>query len=295
MGWNYETISDHRCVCGEGPLWDHLNKQLYWIDILQGRIYCLQSDGQVQFMNTGQKTGAIALARSGRLIAALKDGIYSVNFPERSISKMLDPEPDKTDNRLNEGKTDPDGRFWIGSMSDAGQASRGSLYTIEKDKTITRKLDGLSISNGLAWDADRNRFYHIDTPSRKVIAYDYDRESGNIINGVAVVDIDEAEGVPDGMTIDSEGMLWIAHWNGGRVTRWDPHRSKKIGEILFPVSKITSCIFGGDDLSDLYITSACTGLNEQELKDQPLAGACFIVKDTGVKGVPCSLVDDSNW
>lgn len=291
----YDIIDDHRCICGEGPLWDQQNKRLFWIDILKGQILCLPEQQGLQYFDVGQKIGAMALCSSGRIIAALKGGLYSVDYLNGKMDKILDPEPGKPDNRLNDGKTDPAGRFWIGSMSDKGETGKGSLYTLEKNGAFSRKLEGLSISNGLAWDADRNKFYHIDTPTRQVIAYDYCNDSDSISNARSVVKIEEAEGLPDGMTVDTEGMLWIAHWNGGRVSRWDPKKSKKIQELSLPVSKVTSCIFGGDKLDILYVTTASVGLSEQELIDQPLAGATFAFRDLGVQGVQGNNVDDSGF
>ncbi len=130
-------------------------------------------------------------------------------------------------------------------MSDIGVAWQGSLYTLEQDGAISKKLEELSISNGLAWNPDSGKFYHIDTPTRQIVAYDYAHDSGRISNARPVVEIAEAEGVPDGMTIDVEGKLWVAHWNGGRISRWDPDTSTKLQELFLPVSKVTFCTFLG--------------------------------------------------
>jgi len=292
LGPSFESVSDHICLCGEGPLWDHLHRRLYWIDIVSGQINCLSEQKQLQHVETGQKIGAIGLTESGAIIAALKDGIYKVDFADAEPIKLFDPESDKPDNRFNDGKCDPAGRFWIGSMSDMGIAGQGSLYTLEQDGTFSKKLDGLSISNGLAWDLERKKFYHIDTPTGQIVAYDYCNDTGRINNGRPVVSISGSEGVPDGMTIDEEGMLWIAHWNGGRVSRWNPDTGSKLQEIFLPVSKVTSCTFGGDNLDDLYVTTAKVGLSEQELDEQPLAGATFVFRQVGVRGAANTLIKD---
>jgi len=292
----FELIADHRCLCGEGPLWDNRNKQLYWIDIVRGAINCYSPEtGQLQHVNTDQKIGAIGLAESGTIIAALKSGIFQVDLSTGTMVHVLELEPDKPQNRCNDGKCDPAGRFWIGTMSDEGETGQGSLYTLEKDGTFSKKLGGLSISNGLAWDLGNKKFYHIDTPTRQIVAYDYCNESGRISNGIPVVEIAEAEGVPDGMTIDTAGKLWVAHWNGGRVSRWDPGTSKKLQELFLPVSKVTSCTFGGDHMDDLYVTTARIGLSEEEIGNQPLAGATFVFRKIGVQGFPGTRIKNDHY
>lgn len=283
----FELVSEHRCLCGEAPLWDNYYHRFYWIDIVKGEINCYMPDMKaLKQFNVSQKIGTIALSEEHSLIAALKDGIYAVDFDKRQLEKMLDVEPDQPDNRYNDGKCDPAGRFWVGTMSDIGEIAKGSLYTLEQDGSYIKKLEGLSISNGLAWNLEYKKFYHIDTPTKQVIAYDYHHETGNINNGKPIIQFEDEEGVPDGMTIDTEGMLWIAHWNGGRVSRWNPHTSMKIAELFLPVSKVTSCAFGGNNMDDLYVTTAKVGLSSEELKLQPLAGATFVFRKIGVKGIP---------
>src|SRR5690606_7180691 len=290
----FELVSDHSCLCGEGPLWDAQNKRLYWIDIVSGHIHCLSAEKTLKSFETEQKIGAIGLNESGKIIAALKNGLYAIDFPNGTMTKIIDPEPDKPDNRFNDGKCDPAGRFWAGTMSDIGIAGQGNLYTLEQDGTVIKKLDGLSISNGLTWDVPHSKFYHIDTPTKKIMAYDYDNETGSISNGITIIEIPESEGVPDGMTIDEHGMLWIAHWNGNRVSRWDPNTASKLQEVFLPVSKVTSCTFGGQDMDDLYVTTAKVGLSEKELEEQPLAGATFLFKQIGVRGIAESIIKDKS-
>lgn len=296
MAPDIEILTKHTCLCGEGPLWDSATSTFYWIDIVDGTVnrFSLKNKNLVSF-NTGQKIGSIAMASSGKIIAALKAGIYSIDFENKQMDSIVNPEAGNPGNRFNDGKCDPAGRFWVGSMSDNGIANAGTLYTLEKDASVSRKLDRISISNGMAWDVERGIYYYIDTPTRKVMAFDYDDNSGNINNGRPVVEIVPDDGTPDGMTIDMEGMLWIAHWNGGRVSRWNPHNSQKLFELFLPVSKVTSCAFGGRNLEELYITTASVGLDQTELEQQPLAGATFVYKDTGTRGLPATPVDDSGF
>jgi sugar lactone lactonase YvrE len=138
----------------------------------------------------------------------------------------------------------------------------------------------------MAWSSDYKTFYYIDTPTCEVVAYDFDLLTGNIGNKRVVIRIPPQEGFPDGMTIDNEGMLWIAHWDGWQVSRWNPNKGKKLLSIPLPVAQITSCTFGGDNLQDLYITSARVNLTEEQLKQQPLAGSLFVLRNSGFHGTP---------
>lgn len=137
----------------------------------------------------------------------------------------------------------------------------------------------------MAWSGDRQTFYHIDTPAAEVISYQYDCQTGNIRGGETVIRIPLQDGLPDGMTIDSEGMLWIAHWNGWQITRWNPGNGKKLLHVSLPVANVTSCTFGGDDLQDIYITTASVNLTEEEMRKQPLAGSLFVIKNSGYIGM----------
>ncbi|HET7003292.1 MAG TPA: SMP-30/gluconolactonase/LRE family protein, partial [Puia sp.] len=148
------------------------------------------------------------------------------------------------------------------------------------------KIAPVSISNGMAWSLDRRLFYYIDTPTLTVVAYDFDEITAEIKNKRIAIRIQEDEGSPDGMTIDNEGMLWIAHWDGWQISRWNPLTGKKLLSILLPVARVTSCCFGGENFQDLYVTSAKTGLTAGELHDQPLAGSLFIIRDIGYHGLP---------
>ena len=147
-------------------------------------------------------------------------------------------------------------------------------------------IGDVSISNGMAWSSDHQTFYYIDSPTKQVVAYDYENRSGHISNRRIVIQFADDDGFPDGMTIDTEDMLWIAHWNGWQVARWNPHTGEKLLQIKMPVAKVTSCTFGGEHFEDLYITTARVGLTEEELRKQPLAGSLFVLPKCGYKGLP---------
>ena len=263
-----------------------MKKRILWVDILTGEIHEFYPDrNEHKSFKIGSFVGSMALRTSGEIIAALKSGFTIINLETNTLSFIAHPEMHLLQNRFNDGKCDPAGRFWAGSMSMLGTPGTGSLYTLEADHSVIRKIEDVTCSNGLAWSNDCKTFYYIDTPTCEVVAYDYDLLSGNICNKRSVIQISPNEGYPDGMTIDIEGMLWIAMWDGWQVTRWNPQDGNLLQRIRLPVAKITSCTFGGDNLQDLYITSAKTGLTEDKLKAQPLAGSLFIIKNCGYQGM----------
>ncbi len=284
---DFSTVTNIQSLCAEGPVWDSETKSIFWIDIVTGDIHKYNTlSGKYASINVGQKIGAISKCSSGHLIAALKTGFYLIDFDNNQLKLITNPEFHILGNRFNDGKCDPSGRFWAGTMDDGnGIKEAGSLYTLEKDLSVSKKFCGLTISNGLAWSKDKKSFYLIDTPTKTVYEFDYNDESGEISNRRELIVIQENNGSPDGMTIDEEGMLWIAHWDGWKVSRWNPNTGMMLHEIYLPVSRVTSCSFGGEDLDDLYITSAKVGLTEEEILQQPLAGSLFVIEKCGFRGL----------
>jgi len=196
---------------------------------------------------------------------------------------IIDPETDKPDNRFNDGKCDPAGRFWAGTMHIRGQPNHGSLYRLDTDMTVHKMVEDVSISNGIVWTADHKTMYYIDTPTRTVYAYDYDNDTGAIDNRRIAIQVPEGIGFPDGMAIDAEGMLWIAHYEGKAVRRWDPASGKILHTIDLPVSRVTACAFVGNNLDTLYITTAINGLSAERHAKEPHAGSLFVAQP-GVTG-----------
>lgn len=283
----YQVALNACCDLGEGPVWDKVNQRIFWVNITGGEIHWLYPHtGKHEHCKVNKMVGAIALIADGRILAALQTGFAIVDISNGAISPIANPESALPNNRLNDGKCDTAGRFWAGTMNMAGCANQAALYTLNPDFSISSKIQNVSIANGLAWSPDDKVFYFIDTPTNQVAAYDYDSLTGDIKNRRIVIDLSSGNGYADGMTIDTEGMLWIALWDGWKVERWNPHTGKLISSINLPVSKPTSCTFGGADMTDLYITSARYGLTNEELLAQPLAGALFVVKNTGQQGLP---------
>jgi sugar lactone lactonase YvrE len=287
-----KVLLNHTCLLGEGPVWDAGKKTICWVDILNGEIHeFILPENRHRRIQVKEMVGAVVLCSNGDFLAALKTGLALVNRERGSIKMLHHPEIHLPGNRFNDGKCDPAGRFWIGSMAISEEPGAGSLYMIDKDLSCSKKIGGVSISNGLAWSPDHKTFYYIDTPSFEVMAFDFDMETGNITNKRIAIKIPKGEGYPDGMTIDAEGKLWIAHWDGWQVTQWDPSTGTKLHSIPLPVSRVTSCTFGGDNLTDLFITSAKNGLTHKELEEQPLAGSIFVIRDCGFQGMATKEFD----
>jgi sugar lactone lactonase YvrE len=282
-----QALSVPVSVLGEGPLWDEDQQRIFWVDIPHGIIHCYRlSDAGYRHWSVPDMVGAVALGTGNHLVAALSSGFAFVDLDTGRVSPVTDPEAQLPDNRFNDGKCDPAGRFWAGTMSLSGKSEAGSLYLLDTDLTCTSKWSGVSISNGLAWTADARTLYYIDTPTRSVLAFDYDRATAAIAQPRTVITIPEQEGFPDGMTIDTEGKLWIAHWDGWQVARWDPDRGSKLQSIPLPVARATSCTFGGPDFRDLYITTAREGLTAAQIREQALAGSLFVCRNTRFQGRP---------
>ena len=272
-------LLDARAELGEGPCWDARTQTLYWLDVLNKRVY---ADLEV-FAQLDEFVGCAAPRRDGGLILALKSSIVELR-PGSAKPTVLAALAEPVNNRFNDGKCDPTGRFLAGSMSLNESDPSGALYSYD-GKTVTTLLTGIRISNGLTWSPDHKTFYYIDTPTRQVTAFDYDLATGQIAEPRAAVRIPDGMGWPDGMTSDTDGNLWIALWGGAQVTKWDPRTGGLLERIPVPALQSSSCIFGGADLNELYITSARKGMSQTDLQSYPLSGGLFKVV-TRVTGMP---------
>ena len=280
-----ELLLDARADLGEGPAWEAGSGLLHWVDIRAGELHTFDpSSREDRTHSLGEPIGCAAPSRDGDLLLALRSGFWSLSRTPGSLTLLASPEK-IPGNRFNDGKCDPAGRFLAGTMDDAEKEASGSLYSLSPGCEPKTLLTGLRISNGLTWSPDFGSFYFIDTPTRLVTAFDYDLESGAISNPRPVIHVPEEMGWPDGMTSDLDGMLWIALWGGAKVTRWDPVTGQMSAAFPLPALNITSCIFGGPDLSDLFITSARKGMTPAELARFPHSGGLFRLR-TGVRGLP---------
>jgi L-arabinonolactonase len=275
--------TDVRCVLAEGPIWSAAESALYWIDIVGQKLHRL-IDGDVRTWDLPAKPGCVALREQGGVLVALATGVHSLDLDSGALALIVDPEPDRPGNRLNDGSVDAAGRFWIGSMDDAEKApDAGSLYRIAPDGTVTTVLTDLGISNGIGWSPDGATMYHTDTTARRITAYDVNAATGDITGGrVYATDTDC---FPDGLTVDADGYVWSAKWDGWRVIRYAPDGA--IDRVLpLPVQRPSSVAFGGPDLDRIFVSSARTDLSARALTAGPLAGALLVVDDLGLRGQP---------
>ena len=291
-----ELILDARADLGEGPAWEARSGVLYWVNIRAGHLHSFNpQDGTDRTIDVGEPIGCAAPRRLGGLVLGLRSGFATIDSPPSSgeeaearvdVRPLLNPEPHLPGNRFNDGKCDPAGRFLAGSMDNAEEEATGSLYSLSPDGQARTLINGgIRISNGLTWSPDYRTFYFIDTPTRTVMAYAYDLASGGIGNPRPVITVPPALGWPDGMSADREGMLWVAIWGGAKLTRWDPATGKLLNEIPFPAFNVSSCAFGGPDLTDLYVTTARKDMSAAQLAQYPLSGGLFRLR-TNIQGLP---------
>ncbi|MUH36064.1 SMP-30/gluconolactonase/LRE family protein [Zobellia amurskyensis] len=274
-----ETVLDSTATLGEGVFWHPQEKKVYWVDIYGKEIHATDpKTGSNQTFKLPEYVGTIAPINTGGLLVALENGVVELDTETGEFFSVLELEKDKPSNRFNDGKCDPKGRFWVGSMCREGLKPTGALYSINTDKSFVKRVENITVSNGITWSLDHKTMYYIDSPTRKVVAYSYDVETGSISNPIKVIDVPEEFGFPDGMTIDNEGMLWIALWGGNSVSQWNPNTGELIQKIIIPAPHVTSCAFGGEDQRKLFITTAREGLTEAQLDEYPLSGSLFTIE-----------------
>jgi sugar lactone lactonase YvrE len=287
-----ELVIDSKSELGEGAIWNPKTGEFLWVNIT-GEIlnFYNPQTGNNREMFTGQMVGTVVPTKAGHVLVALQNGIYRFN-PKTGTKKLIvDPEADLPDNRFNDGKCDPNGRLWVGTMSAKDEMEAGALYRLNADSSIYKMIENVSISNGIVWSLDFTKMYYIDTPTQKVVSYDYDNKTGEISTPKTAIEIAPEMGAPDGMTIDAEGNVWIALWGGSAVGCWNPETGELLRTIKVPAKNVTSCAFGDNDLSTLYITTARIATSDEELKIHPNAGGVFKTRP-GVKGVEAYFYND---
>jgi len=277
-----QCIADVQAVLGEGPVWVAREAALYWLDIKGLKIFRLGDDGTRSEWPTPLRIGSLAPRRSGGFIAGTEGGIAIVDPVADRFEIVASPESDLPDNRFNDGKVDRRGRFWAGTMDDAEKAASGTLYCVDPDLTWSAIDSSYKVTNGPAFSPSGDTMYHND--SARQVTYAFDMESaGNAANRRTFLQFGAGDGYPDGMTVDSEGYLWIAFWGGWCLRRYSPD-GEWVETIKMPVQRPTSCAFGGRDLDRLYVTSASIGLDDDALEMQPNAGGLFMFTP-GVRGL----------
>uniref|UniRef100_UPI0037E8FD20 regucalcin isoform X2 n=1 Tax=Semicossyphus pulcher TaxID=241346 RepID=UPI0037E8FD20 len=290
-----ECVVKAAALVGEGPVWEESEQMLLFVDIAGQKIHRWSpTTNQIQSVETSDMVGFVVPRRSGGYVAGVGRSLVAVDWSNQTQTLLLEVDKNKPNNRLNDGKVDPIGRLLAGTMGKEVRPAelerqQGSLFSVTSDLTVSKHLSQVDISNGMDWSLDQKTFFYIDSLSLTVDAFDYDSNTGHLGNRRVVYRMEEGEGLPDGMTVDAEGRLWVACYNAGRVINIDPATGVRLQSVSLPVMKTTSCCFGGPDFSDLYVTSASLGLDQSELRHQAEAGHTFKVTGLGVKGRPQCL------
>ena len=274
-----DVVIDLHARLGEGPVWDHRNGTLAWVDILAGLVHLTDpTTGVTTSIPAGTAVGALALSGESGYLLAVQDGFAVLQEGAvETMNRVLSIEGQ----RMNDGALDPAGRFVAGSITD-DRSPTGALYVLDTDGVVRELFGGVTVSNGLAWSGNGDRMYYIDSETQAVDVLDYDMATGDVSGRRTLVGIPESDGTPDGMAIDAEGCLWVAFWGGGKVRRYSPG-GELIGEVELPASRITSCAFGGPDLDRLFVTSAAAGASAED-PPGPHDGALFVI-EPGCVGV----------
>jgi sugar lactone lactonase YvrE len=275
-------VAEVSALLGEGPVWVSRESALYWVDIMGRRIFRLNQDDEVREWTTPFRVGSLAPRATGGFVAGTDQGIAEVDLDAGRFDIVARPEQDLPDNRFNDGKVDRAGRFWAGTMDDRQKDATGALYRIGPDFGSAAVDRGYKVTNGPAFSPSGQLMYHNDSARQVTYLFDLDG-AGAATNRRTFLQFGEGDGFPDGMTVDCEGCLWIAFWDGGCVRRFSPD-GEWLQTVEMPVSRPTSCAFGGRDLDRLYVTSARIGLDETALAMQPKAGGLFMLTP-GVQGL----------
>ncbi|ACJ17618.1 CBU_1789 family Dot/Icm type IV secretion system effector [Coxiella burnetii] len=281
---NIEIIWQGQNALGEGPMWHPYENVLYWIDIAKPSLHRLNPvTGHYHQWKMPDFIGAVVPRESGGVIITVGNAVFAVQIPSGKMTQLAAIEPWSDELRMNDGKCDRQGRFWIGVANLDTENPKGGLYRLDPDGTLIKMEEGITISNGLGWSPDNKIFYYTDGLKYCIYQYDFDLEKGTIANRRPFVQLKKSPIEPDGLTVDSEGYVWEAQWNSGKIFRYAPNG--EVDRVIeMPVKRPTSCIFGGANLDRLYITSCSQGIGEAKTLPPP-AGAVFAI-NVGVRGLP---------
>ena len=289
MTSKYDAVAKVAWECssllGEGPIWDERTDTLYWVDIRSKDLHAYTPANQFnRRIPLSVEVGAVAPRASGGLIAATKNGFAIIDPHNGALTYLADPESDLPENRFNDGAVDMSGNFIAGTMHDLEKHATGKVYCLDGDRQVTPLFGNYVVCNGPAFSPDGSILYFSNSQEREILTFSYDANLHVVGKPKPFAKIEDTYGYPDGLTVDEEGCVWCAHWDGGRVTRYSP-QGNILQTIVLPVPLVTNCAFGGPEYNELYITSASWGLNETKLKEHPLSGTLFVAK-VGVRGLP---------
>ncbi len=280
-----KLIADYQCLNAEVPHWHPLEKLLYWTDIPTGRMFRYDpKTGEHEQIYAGESVGGFTIQEDGSLLLFKARGAIEL-WQDGTITTLIPEIADERETRFNDVIADPEGRVFCGTMPTPSRLGR--LYRLDTDGTLTKILDGIGCSNGMAFTPDRQQMYYTDSPKREIYLFDYNQETGELSNQRIHIVTPEAEGVPDGMTVDAEGYIWSARWDGGHLFRYSP-QGEEVLRIPFPAKKVSCVIFGGEDYTDIYVTTA--GGDNREVEGK--GAGCVFHLNLGIQGVPefCSKV-----
>ena len=280
-----ECVVASSAYLGEGPYWSSAEQRLYWVDMLAPALHISDvAAGTTQEQPCSELISTILPRQRGGFVAATQSGIKAMDVATGHSTLLINPESDLPGNRLNDAKCDSRGRLWVGSLAIDTSPGKGRLYRLDAEGSVAIMESGIHVSNGMGWSADDKTFYFVDSGIATIWAYDFDVESGNIANRRPFVVVPKDQGNPDGLAVDIAGNVWVAHWDGWRVTRYAPDGRIDL-VISLPVPRPTSCAFGGADGKTLYVTSARIRLSASQLAEAPLSGSVFSIA-TDCPGVP---------
>jgi sugar lactone lactonase YvrE len=285
------AVDAHACI-GEGPVWDPDRRVLWWIDIFRHQVHAFDpATGADHSIDVGAQVGAVVLRASGGLVLAMPEGFVALDPDTGARQLLAEVDHDALRMRLNDGKCDSRGRFWAGSIAHnptdpeavVPEPGTATLYRLDPDGVVVAVLDGVTVSNGMGWSPADDTFYYVDTMTHRVDAFDYETASGEVGNRRPLVTLDPAEGHPDGMCVDEAGCIWLALSGAGQVRRYTPEGALD-RSVDLPISRVTSCAFGGPGLEDLYITSHSALMSDEERAAEPSSGALMRFRP-GVRGM----------
>ena len=283
--YTIEVVRRTPALLGESPVWSDREQVLYWVDIHGCSIHRFDpSSGADAQWQLAENVGSLGLRASGGAVVALRSGFHLFDFATGATTPIVNPIAGTRDLRFNDGRCDRQGRFWSGTVNEKREPGTAAIYRLDGQRQCTRVVEGITVANTIAWSPDATRMYFGCSWQRVIFVCDFDADAGTLGDRRVFVSFGEGEGAPDGATTDEDGCLWVAHHDGGRITRFRPDGG--VDRVIpMPVPRPSSCTFGGIGYDTLYVTSVSSGLEPRVLAEAPLSGALFALR-VGARGVP---------